>query len=87
MDIKALLGKIATHIINPVIVLGFVVATIVFFYGVIGLIAKSDGSELPEKKRAVTYGLIGLFVMFSVYGILRIVLQTFDISLAPLPKG
>jgi len=79
MDINALLGKIAAYIINPLIVLGFVVATIVFFYGVIGLITKSDGSELEKHKQNVVYGIIGLFVMFSVYGILRLVLKTFDI--------
>ena len=77
--VKELLGKIAVYIINPVIILGFVVATIVFFYGIIGLISKSgDSSDLAKAKQAVTYGVVGLFVMFSVYGILRIVLSTFN---------
>jgi len=80
MDIKVLLGKIATLIINPIIVLGFVVATIVFFYGVIGLISKSDGSDLAKHKSNVTYGVIGLFIMFSVYGILKVVTSTFGID-------
>ena len=79
MDIKVLLGKIATFIINPIIVLGFVVATIVLFYGIIGLISKADGADLEKHKSSVTYGIIGMFVMFSVYGILRIILNTFDL--------
>ncbi len=81
--VKELLGKIAVHIINPVIVLGFVIATIILFYGIIGLIAKSDEAKLEEHKKSVFYGVIGLFIMFSVYGILRVVLMTFDI---PVPS-
>lgn len=77
--VKTLLGKIATLIINPIIILGFVIATIYFFYGIIELISKSDSSELAKAKQTVTYGIIGMFVMFSVYGILRIVLATFNI--------
>ncbi|MEK7642790.1 MAG: hypothetical protein AAB392_03260 [Patescibacteria group bacterium] len=80
-EVKILLGKIAVHILNPIIFLGFVVATIVFFKGIIGLIANSDGSDLKKHKDAVLYGIIGLFVMFSVYGILRLVLTTFNIDI------
>lgn len=79
MTIKILLGKIVTLIVNPVIVLGFVVATIFLFYGIVQLIWGADGKDLEKNKSNVMYGVIGLFVMFSVYGILRIVLATFDI--------
>ena len=79
-SINALLGKIATLIINPLIILGFVVATVFLFYGIVEMIWGADSSKLEEKRRTVMYGVIGLFVMFSVYGILRLVLQTFGIS-------
>lgn len=75
-----LLTKIAALIINPLIVLGFVVATIYFFYGIVQLIWGADESDLDKRKANVTYGLIGLFIMFSVYGILRLVLNTFNIA-------
>lgn len=77
-----LLGKIAQYVLNPVIKLGFFVATIVFFYGIIGLIANSSsvGADLEKHKKSVLYGIVGLFVMFSVYGILRLVLTTFGID-------
>jgi len=74
-----LLGQIATLILNPLIVLGFVIATIYLFYGIVQMIWGADGNDLDKKKTNVMYGVIGLFVMFSVYGILRIVLATFDI--------
>lgn len=80
MDIKILLGKIATLIINPLIVLGFVIATIYLFYGIVQMIWGADSGKLDEKRRTVIYGVIGIFIMFSVYGILRIVLNTFGIE-------
>ena len=74
-----LLGQIAILIINPLIILGFVVATIFLFYGIAEMIWKADSSDLEKSRNNVRYGVIGLFVMFSVYGILRLVLATFNI--------
>lgn len=80
MDITDLLGKIAQFILNPIIVLGFVVATIFLFYGIAEMIWKSDSKDLDTTRNNVKYGVIGLFIMFSVYGILNIVLATFGID-------
>lgn len=81
MSIPELLGKIARVIINPVVTLGFVVATIYFFWGVIQLIWKSDSdADRKQGQQAIMYGLIGLFVMFSVFGILHFVLDTFNLG-------
>lgn len=79
MTVNVLLGKIATFVLNPLIVLGFVIATIFLFYGIVQMIWGADGSDLDKKKKTVMYGVIGLFIMFSVYGILNIVLKTFNI--------
>ena len=81
MTVNVLLGKIATLILNPLIILGFVVATIFLFYGIVQMIwGAADGSDLEKNRKNVMYGVIGLFIMFSVYGILRIVLATFNID-------
>ena len=77
--VTELLNKIATYILNPLIILGFTVATIFLFYGIAEMIWKSDSGDLEKNRNNVKYGVIGLFVMFSVYGILRIVLETFGI--------
>lgn len=79
MTINVLLGKIADLIINPLIILGFTVATIFLFYGIVQMIRGADGKDLETHKKNVTYGIIGLFIMFGVYGILGIVLKTFGI--------
>jgi len=79
-SVKNLLGEIAVLIINPIIILGFVIATIYLFYGIAQLIFNADSGDLEKNKTSVMYGVIGLLVMFSVYGILRIVTETFGIE-------
>lgn len=78
-EVTNLLGNIATYILNPLIVLGFVIATIVLFYGIVQMIWGADDGKWDDKKKNVMYGIIGLFIMFSVYGILRLALNTFGI--------
>jgi hypothetical protein len=75
-----LLGKIANLILNPLIILGFVIATIFLFYGIAEMMWKSDSSDLGKNRDNVKWGIIGLFIMFSVYGILRLALATFGIE-------
>jgi hypothetical protein len=80
LSITDLLGKIATYILNPLIILGFVIATVFLFYGIAEMIWKSDSKDLDTSRKNVIYGVVGLFIMFSVYGILRLVLDSFGIS-------
>lgn len=75
-----LLGQIATLILNPLIILGFTIATIYLFWGIVQMIWGADSGKLDEKKKNVIYGIFGLFIMFSVYGILHLVLDTFHIT-------
>ena len=81
MTINVLLGKIATLLINPLIILGFVIAIIYLFYSIIQMIWSADSSsELSKTRDNVKWGVVGLFIMFSVYGILNIVIKTFNIT-------
>ena len=81
MTLTGLLAKISNVIINPLVILGFVVATIVFFYGIIKFISNADDdASRKQGKDSIVYGVIGLVVMFSVFGILHFVLKTFGID-------
>ncbi|HEY4515707.1 MAG TPA: hypothetical protein VJH67_00790 [Candidatus Paceibacterota bacterium] len=80
MTVGQFLAKINEFILNPVIILGFVVATAVFFFGVAKFIASSDDdTKREEGKKSIVYGIVGMFIMFSVYGIVNFVLNTFGI--------
>ncbi len=81
MSINAFLDKVNQFILNPLIILMFVVALLVFFWGLVEFIYKAgseDGREVG--KRNMMWGIAGMVIMVSVYGIIRLILQTFGIS-------
>jgi hypothetical protein len=59
----------------------FAIALLIFFFGLFQFISKADDSKGREDgKRKIMYGLFGMFVMFSAYGLIHIVLNTFGIT-------
>jgi hypothetical protein len=73
-------SKLAEVIVNPLIRLSFAVALAVFLWGVFGYIKNSDSSEGRKKgAQHIVWGLVGLFIMTSVFAILEIALSTFNI--------
>jgi len=81
MTIVPLLYKINQFILNPLVGLAFAIATVVFLFGIFQFI----GSDMSDKgredgKKKILYGLLGMFIMFAAYGLIRIVLGTFGIN-------
>lgn len=74
-----LLENIKEFIIQPFIGLLFVVAMLYFFWGVVEYL---QGAAEPAKRtdgaKHMIWGLIGLFIMASVTGILNIVCLTIE---------
>jgi phosphotransferase system glucose/maltose/N-acetylglucosamine-specific IIC component len=80
MNINVFLGRVNEVIINPLIVLMFVAALLVFFWGLVEFIYKAGSDDGRETgKRHLMYGIVGMFVMVGVYGIIRLILNTFGI--------
>ena len=64
-------------VLNKLVGLLFVVATVVFLWGVIQyVIAGGDEKKLEQSRSFIIYGLIGLFVMVAMWGIVRAVCST-----------
>jgi type VI protein secretion system component VasK len=83
-DIDSLLDRINEFILNPVIVLMFAVALIVFFWGLVEFIAKAGNEEGRSiGKRNMMWGIVGIFIMVAVYGIIKLILSTFGIGPPP----
>jgi len=83
--VKQLLGKIFTQILNPLIALMFAVATVYFMYGVYQFMWDPDNEEAREKgRKAMFWGIIGLFIMTSVFGIMKFLISTFGADPAVL---
>lgn len=75
------LNKINQFILNPIITLAFAVALLVFFFGIFQFInSQTADAKRDEGKRKIFYGLFGMFIMVSAYGLIRLVLGTFGIT-------
>jgi len=73
-------------LINPLIVILVGVALLVFFWGLAKFIFRVGGDEKAVEggKRLMIWGLIALFIMISVWGIIRFMQNAL---LLPLPSG
>ena len=81
MTIAQFLDKINLYILNPLILLAFFIAFLVFFWGVITFIAsQTTDTGREEGKRKIFWGLFGMFIMVSAYGLINLILNTFSIN-------
>src|SRR3989344_9599106 len=80
-DIQSFVANLKSNVLNPLIGLRFVLATVVFLWGVIqySLLAESD-EKLAAARQQMTWGIIGLTVMSAAWGLVKIICNTFDIS-------
>ena len=81
MSPEDLIDNINEFIVNPLILLLMATATVYFLWGLSMFLANAeDTTERSEGKRKIVYGLIGLFIMVSVFGIINLVLGTFGVG-------
>jgi len=76
-SIAPFLGQLADYILNPLIYLAFTVALLVFIVGIIQFISSetSDGKR-DKGKQKIVWGLVGMFIMFSAYGIVHLLVAS-----------
>lgn len=73
----AVLNPVISSVVNPLVELAFAVALVVFVYGVIQMIIHETDSEEHAKGRlSMLYGVIGMVIMVSAWGIINIVANT-----------
>lgn len=71
------LNPIIAHVIFPLVELLFVVAVLVFVYGVLQMVFKSDDADARTRgKWSILGGTIGIFIMLSAWGIIYIISNT-----------
>lgn len=79
---QQLVDKIVLEIVNPIVAVLFTLAVVVFFWGLIEFIYKAgDASGREIGKQHMVWGLVGIFIMMSAYGILKLFTNAFDIPL------
>lgn len=76
-SVETLMLSINKVIINPIIILLFALATALFMYGLIRYFFASDNETVVnETKQHMLWGIFGMFIMISVFGIMRLILNT-----------
>ena len=79
--LDAFLDKVVIQIVNPIILLLAAGAFVAFLWGVFEFIRHAgDSSARAEGQRAILWGIVGLVIIFGVYGILNLALGTFGLS-------
>ena len=77
------LVELITVIINNVLVpLVFAIAFLVFIWGVFQyfILSGGDKEKREEGQKLMLYGIIGFFVMVAVWGLVNILLSTFQLN-------
>lgn len=68
-------------IINPLIQFAFIIAFVIFIWGVVEFIKNADNTDGRKKgKDHMIWGIIGLCIMVGVYGIMSLLINTFGLS-------
>lgn len=76
-----LITALVTNIINPVILVLFAVALLIFIWGVFQYVrGASDPKARETGSQHILYGVIGLFIMLSAFAIVRVVLNSFSLD-------
>lgn len=73
---------------NTVIGLLFAIATLAFLWGMVRYIASAgDEKAKGESRRLITWGIIGLALMASAWGIVQILVEYLDIPSGGIRTG
>ena len=79
---------LANTFLNALIGLFITLAIVVFFWGLIQYLLKA-GEEKSKGLSIMFYGVIAIFVMVSIWGIIRLLQSTFKVTSTDpvIPKG
>ncbi|MEK7560295.1 MAG: hypothetical protein AAB522_03295 [Patescibacteria group bacterium] len=73
--------KKADDVVRTIIGILFPLATAIFLWGVIEYMrAAGDEKKIKDARQKITYGIIGLFLMVAVWGIVKAIVVTFGLD-------
>ncbi len=77
-----IVSKIVDNILMPVITVVFALTVLLFIWGVAGLILNKDdaGDKRHEAQNHILWGVVGMAIMLSSYGIIRFVASTLGVQ-------
>lgn len=81
--------SLANTFLNALIGLFITLAIVVFFWGLIKYLWSVSSENAHEGLQIMMYGVIAIFVMVSIWGIIRLLQNTFKVTSTDpiIPKG
>ncbi|MDP2648999.1 MAG: hypothetical protein Q8P19_03840 [bacterium] len=77
-----IVSRFRIYLIDPAILIVFAVGFFFFVFGLVEFLWKlNEGGDSKEGKQHMIWGIVGMLIMVSVYGILSLVTNTFGIDL------
>jgi len=80
-SLETLMKSVNRVIINPVIYFLFALALVYFLYGVAQYLLQPENEDVRKTSKShMFYGVIGLFVMVAVFGIMQVIMNTLGVK-------
>lgn len=78
----ALLDRIVTQVIDPTVKVIFTLGLFFFIWGLVRYLWElKDGKSDGDGRMHMLWGLVGMLIMVSVYGIIALIMNTLGIDL------
>ena len=75
--VDSFMGTLNRVIINPIIIFIFSLGTILFIYGIVRFFLNPTNEDIKkESTNHMIWGLVGMFIMVSVFGIIKFITNT-----------
>ncbi len=77
MSGSQLLNNIWTYVVEPAMMVLFAAGMVVFMYGLVQFLWQlKDGHGHDEGVKHMLWGVVGMFIMVSVWGIIALIINT-----------
>lgn len=77
-----LLDRIVDYIVNPAILVVFTAGFFMFVWGIVQFLWSLDEGAQSDGKKHMLWGIVGMLIMVSVYGIIALIDNTFDLNIS-----
>lgn len=79
-----ILTMISTTLLKPLVGIFLTAAVVVFFWGMVKYIKSLGEKEKADGRTLMIWGVVTLFVMVSVWGLVGVIVNTLDLDNAPV---
>ena len=75
------MGRFITYIVDPAILIVFAAGFFLFVWGLVQFLWNlNEGGDNKEGKQHMIWGIVGMLIMISVYGIITLLDNTFGLG-------